>query len=261
MFKVVDLNYLRDDKLDAYLTASDFGVLFEYHLMEMSKGSPLRNLRKSLRKVAAAPDRFVLCKAVVDLISITGSGRDTSPRDLIDSTASANLSGFCRRINEPEGSILQDPMFTNLVASSQQYFAQREVDAAQVVDYIVRTLRNGLKKEQVKSLRLTQTVEPPLTAWIFKEASSLAKVQLQLKGYVIINLTQCMGFRYMLAGYLLCLHWMISGGIDSLPIRKMVNDITDMMYIALGTYFDGILTNEIRMNWIYKELVKTIAVH
>jgi hypothetical protein len=45
--------------------------------------------------------------------------------------------------------------------------------------------------------------------------------------------------------------WLSEGGYDGLPIQKLQNDIIDTAYVAYATYFDGLLSNDNKMNEIY----------
>ncbi len=58
-------------------------------------------------------------------------------------------------------------------------------------------------------------------------------------------------FRWAAAGYLLSIRWLAEGGYESLPVRKMQNDIIDMAYVAYATYFDSLLSHDNKMKEIY----------
>jgi hypothetical protein len=62
-----------------------------------------------------------------------------------------------------------------------------------------------------------------------------------------------LAFRYGCAGYLLALWWIRNGGIESANDDTLCNDILDAQQAALATYFDGLLTKDVKLQSIYKE--------
>ena len=68
-------------------------------------------------------------------------------------------------------------------------------------------------------------------------------------------------FRYSMCGYLLRLKWISDGGIEQYPVEKMRNDLVDITYSAHATYFDGLLSDDGKVNEIYlqaKHLIDNI---
>ena len=51
-------------------------------------------------------------------------------------------------------------------------------------------------------------------------------------------------FRWAVATYLLMIKWISDGGYQSVKIEKIHNDAIDMTYAAYGTYYDGVLTKD-----------------
>ena len=47
------------------------------------------------------------------------------------------------------------------------------------------------------------------------------------------------------------LKWIAEGGIEQYPIEKMRNDLVDITYSAHATYFDGLLSDDQKVNDIY----------
>lgn len=58
-------------------------------------------------------------------------------------------------------------------------------------------------------------------------------------------------FRFTVCAYFLSLRWIKDGGIDQLSPQKLRNDVVDMSYATYGTYFDGLLSMDKKMNEIY----------
>jgi hypothetical protein len=247
--KIIDLNCLRRTVLNDYLANGDEGVLFELHFMEMSKGNTVDNLRSSLVNVAKYPGQFFICKSLPEMIQITGGGPSPDPGELIDIRATKNISSFCRHIYSSKVDEDRDIILQGLAAEAQTFFVSNRMGAHQVAEYIKQTLTKRLSSADKKVLRNGLVVSDAIMDWLPTEAQAFTQRLLVEKGYNIKWITSCLAYRYIVAGYLLCLYWIGSGGLESLPIDRLVNDITDMMYVAVATYFDGILTAEKKVKW------------
>jgi hypothetical protein len=58
-------------------------------------------------------------------------------------------------------------------------------------------------------------------------------------------------FRYALTGYLVALRWIAVGGAKDVKPEKIRNDIVDAAYAAYATYFQGLLSHDVKANEIY----------
>jgi hypothetical protein len=62
-------------------------------------------------------------------------------------------------------------------------------------------------------------------------------------------------FRFALAVQLLVVRWLRDGGIESVGIDRLRNDVVDMTYMAYATLFNGILSNDRKLLEIHEEAV------
>ena len=60
-------------------------------------------------------------------------------------------------------------------------------------------------------------------------------------------------FRYALCAHLLVFNWIAVGSPPKLKPEKMRNDIVDMSFAAYATFFDGLLTEDKKLQNIYHE--------
>jgi hypothetical protein len=67
------------------------------------------------------------------------------------------------------------------------------------------------------------------------------------------NLRDTFIFRFALAVHLLVLRWLSEGGIDTVSMDRLRNDVVDMSYVAYATFFDGILSRDRKLLEIYEE--------
>jgi len=66
-------------------------------------------------------------------------------------------------------------------------------------------------------------------------------------------------FRVTLCCYLMVIRRESLGGISDTKPEKIRNDLVDMMFVACGTYFDGILSNDQNVNRMFDEAAPMIS--
>jgi hypothetical protein len=59
--------------------------------------------------------------------------------------------------------------------------------------------------------------------------------------------------RYALTGYLVALRWIAVGGAKNVKPEKIRNDMVDATYAAYATYFQGLLSHDVKANEIYAD--------
>jgi hypothetical protein len=60
-------------------------------------------------------------------------------------------------------------------------------------------------------------------------------------------------FRYALCGYLLALRWIEVGGAKNVKVERLRNDMVDASFAAYATYFDGLLSADIKATELYRD--------
>jgi hypothetical protein len=66
--------------------------------------------------------------------------------------------------------------------------------------------------------------------------------------------------RYALTGYLIALRWIAVGGAKNVKLEKIRNDMVDATYSAYATYFQGLLSHDVKANEIYGDAKFFLAV-
>jgi hypothetical protein len=61
-------------------------------------------------------------------------------------------------------------------------------------------------------------------------------------------------FRTACSVYALTLHRTAMGGVAEMKPSRLRNDLVDMMFVAYGTFFDGVLTADTRLMDLYREV-------
>ncbi len=58
-------------------------------------------------------------------------------------------------------------------------------------------------------------------------------------------------FRFALTGYGVAIWWIKAGGHQTVAAHRLRNDLTDAVYAAYATFFDGILTKDKKLGEVY----------
>jgi hypothetical protein len=69
-----------------------------------------------------------------------------------------------------------------------------------------------------------------------------------------LYLDYCLTARISMVGLLFAMQWFETGGAESLKKEGATNQFIDNDYVACATYFDGILSEEGRVNALYGKL-------
>lgn|GEM_PF-1783143 len=58
--------------------------------------------------------------------------------------------------------------------------------------------------------------------------------------------------RFILANYVLALFWGVQGGLATAKKHTVRNDVTDTSYSAYATFYDGLVTNDKKLDAVYR---------
>lgn len=61
-------------------------------------------------------------------------------------------------------------------------------------------------------------------------------------------------YRSLACAYFLFMEWYLKGGLKDVKEKKLMNDMFDSQIATYATYFDGLLTNDIKANRSYQTL-------
>jgi hypothetical protein len=55
------------------------------------------------------------------------------------------------------------------------------------------------------------------------------------------------------------LEWGTKGGLEGASPKTIRNDVTDMSYVAYASLYDGLITNDEKMEGIYRNSLKLLS--
>ncbi|MFH1876711.1 MAG: hypothetical protein ABH865_07450 [Candidatus Omnitrophota bacterium] len=264
MIKIIDVGYLRDAKAEAYLKddVNNLLAFTDFACMEALKGGVLSNIRNSLEIVAKYANQILILKCLPEIMKVDYN-LENFKETFIDADQTLTFPKFCIKIVKSNGS---DSEFEkDLLKRSQEAtecLDEKRKGAALVFEGIaafnqqmdqkyLKYVRSG-KKWTINEYQYACVQILKMCEILFEKNINNTKMP-EKENFINHYI-----FRYTLSGYLLVLKWLKDHGWESYPDEKKRNDIIDMSYVTFATYFDGVLSNDKKINSIYPKVIKFI---
>ncbi|TIL50464.1 hypothetical protein [Mesorhizobium sp.] len=260
---VVDTNYLNDPKLRKYLeqSRSNLVVISEPTLIEIFEPRSLANVRKSLEPIRDFPSQVILLKNNGACGRMSGRRNKLTNR-LIDAAGPRDLKDFCRRFFSDGRDV------DRILRQRNEWSAKAKEDLIQfATDFptVVKGLQEDFfKPTEIKSLRKREPIQLPLIDKIMEFTRTLAD-DLYSKWPAVTpkdgeELVNSVVFRTSLSTVLRILRWIRSGRDPATltNIEQLRNDQLDATIATYATYFDGLLTNDRRLQDFHAELAAVV---
>ncbi|MEH2565955.1 hypothetical protein [Bradyrhizobium sp. AZCC 2289] len=259
MRKIVDSNFLQDERLRDYLEASsdNFAVLTDYAAMEAYKGNTLLSIQRSMAILAAYPAQVIVLHGTQHACSLDGRGSDYWRR-MIDDEQTKGFAEYCSLLPRAQNG---DPKITRqLLERGREATAHMDrmladtVTITEALDGIAATYTSG-------DLRRLRSGAPYTDAFIEKTLRHVMMLAAMLLGDHPTVSTFPDGkeapdrfiFRIALCMILLALRWISVGGALKVSAPRLRNDLVDINFATFATYFDGLLTADDKLTSIYIE--------
>jgi hypothetical protein len=262
MRKVIDANYFEHSDLEAYFRANgeNRAILIDYAGMEMRKGAdPLRNLTHSLSILRKFPKQVVVLRGTRAIAAMSTATQGLDVR-LVDKSQTRGFAEFCRHVQvAATGDRRYMAAVAEGAANAREHFAQMESGFAATHDVIADYL-GRFTDEQLTELRgskryskeLCDTIELQLREiWQLLYHTHPDIRELRHMEEVVNHIV----FRYTVAGYVWLLEKLRNGASGKQPLspKKVTSDFIDIVYVAYATYFDGVLSKELRVQQNFDE--------
>ena len=257
MKKVIDVGALRSPKLETFLAAArtNVAVITDYAAMECFKGDGNVNVRNSLSIVSRFPDQVLVLRPTSEIARLRPRSKGLHSR-FVDERQNRGFRNYCKVVLSGHG----DPRAVAFDIYVKEVHARRHFEKLATN---VSVVRNGIAKlassyppEGLKALRARRPISQSfadrliddiltITAIFFRDQDGLGEMP------VLADAIFSLPFRYALCSYALTVKWISDGGHSTAAAPKLSNDFTDMTYAAYATFFDGLITNDAKLNEIY----------
>lgn len=261
MRKIVDSNYLRDQKLRDYLSKSqsNYVVLTDYAAMEAYKGDTLRTIYESMAILSEFPDQVIVLKGTEKIRNLNGRTAGLTRR-MIDPAGNKGFKKFCNYLKESKAGnlninsqLLERGRWANehmaSILESAKLLPMDFVEISKMYseeELRIFRARNG-KYTKAMIEKIIDFIDELAIDVIQQSASDNRLRSAKEFGNKFI-------FRTCVCSKIYYLRWVRTGQQKTKKATKIHNDLVDLNFATYATYFDGILTNDRELHEIYHEL-------
>ena len=256
---VVDSNRLQSDELRSFLqeSSTNIAVITDFAAMEAYKGDTLSSIYKSMQVLSYYPKQVLILKGSAKVFRMTGRLKGLQRR-LVDEAQTKGFRAYIKvlALGQSGNRHVQRQLLDH-GQSSQAHFDKMLGDAESMKPAF-ETLTKAYTKEERAVIRN----EGPYTSEMVEK---LGKTLIEISGMIFTEspllhqsptygeLPNTFPFRVALCCYLMVIRRGALGGLAGARPDRIRNDMVDMIFVAYGTYFDGILSNDNNVNLIYYE--------
>ena len=256
---VVDSNYLRNEDLEKYFQNSrnNKAILIDYVAMEAYKSGSVQSMSRSMAILAKYPGQVVILKSTTSVCGLKMNKKGLQRR-FTDSNQTRGFGRFTRDLQAAQsGDEHYISKFNRLSAQASEHINEM-IANAEAIKNAINTIANEFSVEERRAIRTRKAYPVEI---IGKFAGYVDEVTSFLIGRHPNgrvpndneNIIYSYIFRYSPCVCLLAFEWISVGGANNVRPERMNNDLIDMHFVAYGTLFDGVLTNDIKALKIYAE--------
>ena len=257
---VIDSNQLQTSQLREFLARSpkNLAVLPDFAAMEAYKGESIKTIFKSMTVLSHFPGQVIVLKGSTKNCGMSGR-RKGLQRRLIDETQTRGFPEYIRALTLAEGGNARlQSQIIDLGKSANEHLDKMRNEAVNIREAI-EILGSRYSKEERAVLRTRSEYTPELTDKLVRTVLEMAGTifagsPLVRKRPTYAELPNTFIFRVTLACYLLGLTRYANGGFSTLSPDKLRNDFVDMMFVAYGTYFDGVMSADKNVIYMFEEV-------
>ena len=128
----------------------------------------------------------------------------------------------------------------------------------------IENLGSRYTKEERAALRTRGVYTPEMTDRLVRNVLEMAAMifrdsPLVRKNLPYAELPNTFVFRVTLALYLLGITRFAHGGLGEMSLENLRNDFVDMMFVAYGTFFDGVMSTDRSVNNMFTDVVRLLS--
>jgi hypothetical protein len=257
---IIDTNALRTEELSQWLSASanHRAVITDYAWMEIYKGNEKIAIIESLKVLRNFPDQVLLLKGT-KTVSAIDSRSPGYANAMILSKSKAKFDDTIKGLSFVERS---SPVTVNSIQQhgkvAKEHFAKMEGVAEDLSSYL-SAVDTVLGRGAISEIRGKNTLSPDFTQ------NFLLAVDYMYDGFIKrhpkkprrmhgVHRINHFAWRYALAANLLTKRYVQDGSNLPSDESKIVNEITDATFAVYGTYFNGVMSSDAKLNQLYIEL-------
>ena len=252
MEKILDPSGLKSAEIFHFLEISPANriILTDYWSMETFKR--VFYAQDSFRKLAPFAEQILVLQNTFSISRLRPRSKGLLSR-LIDEEQTRDMRKYCHAITSNDPGITQDILRKH--GKAHAFLEQIETAAPSLHGAMLEMIKTipVADRDALRLGKITDGLISHSTGWIAK------LTQMQFRGFkggpampkagdVIFSLQ----FRYTVCTYVMLIKWVSEGGLEGRQIDRFKNDMTDMTYVAMATFFDGLITQDTRQRQVYQ---------
>lgn len=257
---VIDSNQLQSQRLREFLlkSTSNRAVLADFVSMEAYKGDTLNSIFKSMTIVSEFPSQVIVLKGSERVCVLSGR-RKGLQRRLIDELQTSGFPEYAQALSLARaGNMPLQKQLLEFGQSANEHFNKMLKEAQDMLE-VFELLGSAYTKEERSILRKQHSFTPTMTDKLVSNLLEIAGMIFRDSPLVhrtpsYKELPNTFIFRVSLACYLMAITRAAHGGVRDVRPEKLRNDLVDMMLVAYGTFFDGIMSDDKRVNRMFEEV-------
>ncbi len=259
--KVIDSNMLRDPKLQDFLVSSreNYAVLCDYVIMEAYKTENSRqNIIDFFDILSRFPEQTIVLKNTGAICGLNSRGSGIQKRFMCRNQTQ-EFRSFCKKIKLVQGGLINiDRSIEEHSLAAKKHLNLLE-ERYKTLPQQFYEIENDFTSKDIDVIRKNLVYPPELVDKIIKTVIEISGYLFGLHPNVeklppFEDLQNTYIFRHAVCHYFVCIEWIASGGLRNRNSKKLLNDVVDMNIITYASFFDGLMTNEIKMKKRYKML-------
>ncbi len=257
---VIDSNQMQKARLRKFLSRSsqNQAVLTDFVAMEAYKGNTLNSIFKSMAIVSDFPKQVLILKGSRKLFGCRGR-RKGLQRRLVDKAQTDHFSNFVEELQlAKSGNVEMQQQVLKHGQAADEHFSQMLLEAEELRP-ILDVLGKEFSKEERAILRTQESYTSVMKEKLSRTVVEIAEHIIRDSPFVhrrpsFEELPNTYFFRVTLACYLMGITRAAHGDVTSIRPDKLRNDLVDMTLVSIGTYFDGVLSADERVNTMFDEV-------
>lgn len=256
---VIDSNMLQSEELSALLSisADNRAVLTDYAWMEAYKTDPVRSIGERLSVLQNHPQQVIVLKSSKALAALDARAPGLANR-MISPRVSRDLQQTFQALEQARSGDAQ------VIAQILQHGANANEQMNRITEGVPEILaalpemqESIFTQEELRRCRTGAGYTPLMVRKILGSADQIFELLVRMhrpRGVTRRARNDMFLYRFALATTIYLLRWIRSGSPKQRSHSKVRNDFIDLNFATVGTYFNGLMTEDQRARDVHLEL-------
>ena len=254
MIYVLDANYLRSPELATRMNAEPQAkfVIPDVAMLELCKGPEWQStVRQSLATVSKCPDRILMSIDIRDAWAYELWYKRPITEEILPKEFQTFIRSVLKDVAAGTSNNGIATIASTIVPAQSEICANELNDAKNQYSLEGRTniIKEALGRELLRSLKNRLPSDTERLKLILRFSTDLLHTHLEKEGWCknkvrVFIRTKPLILRCNILHVRHAMEWAINNGLNSMPPRKMTNDVLDQDYVIIASYFDAILSKE-----------------